>query len=76
MIKPKIILNTSIRINRELGNKLNEAETSYELGMLNKDRGNIQNSKSNFNSALKYFRSLKAEPKIKEIKTQIAALAV
>ena len=74
--KAESLLQTSIRLNKELGNKLNEAETSYELGILYKDQGNVNDSKSRFTEALKYFRQLKAEPKITEIKEQMTALAV
>lgn len=74
--KSENYLRTSMRINKELGNRLNEAETSYELGILYKDIGNIADSKSQFTDALKYYRQLKAQPKINEIKEQITALAV
>lgn len=74
--KAENYLNTSMRINKELGNKLNEAETSYELGVLYKNTGKVKRSKSRFAEALNYFKSLKADLKVKEIKEQIASLAV
>lgn len=73
--KSENYLRTSIRINKELGNRLNEAETSYELGMLYKDLGNIQDSKSNFTDALKYYRQLNALPRMNEVKDMMTALA-
>jgi tetratricopeptide (TPR) repeat protein len=74
--KSENYLRTSMRINKELGNKLNEAETSYELGILYKDLGNISDSKTKFVDALKYYRHLKAQPRVNEIKEQITALSV
>lgn len=68
-------LKTSLRINKEHGNKLNEAETLYELGILYRNIGSTTKSKSMFNEALSYFRSLKASEKLKEIKGQIANLS-
>ncbi len=68
-------LKTSLRINKELGNKLNEAETFYELGVLYKNIGNAPRSKSMFTEALKYFKSLHADKKVKDIKEQISGLA-
>ncbi len=67
--------NTSLRINKEYSNKLNEAETFYELGILYKNIGNTIRSKSMFTEALNYFKSLKTEGKIKVIKEQMANLA-
>jgi tetratricopeptide (TPR) repeat protein len=68
-------LKTSLRINKEHGNKLNEAETLYELGILYRNIGSTTKSKAMFNEALNYFRSLKASEKLKEIKGQIANLS-
>lgn len=64
-------LKTSLRINKEHANKLNEAESFYELGILYKNIGSNIKSKSMFTSALSYFKSLNATEKIVEIKGQI-----
>jgi tetratricopeptide (TPR) repeat protein len=68
-------LKTSLRINKEYGNKFNEAETYLELGSLYKKIGNSGKSNLMFIEALKYFRSLKAEAKVKAIKDQISTLS-
>jgi tetratricopeptide (TPR) repeat protein len=68
-------LKTSLRINKEYGNKFNEAETYLELGSLYKIVGNPDKSNLMFTEALKYFRSLKAEVKVKAIKEQISTLS-
>jgi tetratricopeptide (TPR) repeat protein len=68
-------LKTSLRINKEYGNKFNEAETYLELGALYKKIGNAGKSNLMFTEALKYFRSLKAEVKVKAIREQISSLA-
>jgi tetratricopeptide (TPR) repeat protein len=60
-------LLTSLRINKELGNKLNFAETNFELGQLHKEIGNKNESLEYFNNALKYFKSINALPEIKMI---------
>ena len=68
-------LKTSLRINKEYGNKFNEAETYIELGSLYKKIGNPEKSNLMFTKALKYFRSLKSEVKVKAIKEQISTLS-
>ena len=68
-------LKTSLRINKEYGNKFNEAETYLELASLYKKIGNPGKSNLMFTEALKYFRSLKAEVKVKAIKEQISTLS-
>ena len=67
-------LKTSLRINKEHGNKLNEAETFYEMGILYRNIGSTIKCKSVMKQALSYFQSVKAEDRIKEIKGQIASL--
>ena len=69
-------LKTSLRINKEHSNKLNEAETLYELGILYRNIGSTIKCKSMLAQALNYFRSIKADDKVKEIKEQISNLSV
>ena len=68
-------LKTSLRINKEYGNKFNEAETYLELASLYKKIGNPGKSNLMFTEALKYFKSLKAELNVKAIKEQISTLS-
>jgi tetratricopeptide (TPR) repeat protein len=60
-------LLTSLRINKELANELNFAETSYELGLLYKENNMVKESKLHFNTALKYFKKIKAHHEVKSI---------
>ncbi len=60
-------LLTSLRINTEVGNKLNFAETSFELGLLYKSLGDKKKSKSYFDNAAKYFKSIDAQPDLQAI---------
>jgi hypothetical protein len=45
-------------MNKELGNKLNQAETSLELALLYKKINKIEESKSYFANAVHYFRKV------------------
>lgn len=60
---------TSLRINSELDNKLNYAETSYELGLLYLDSNKTYNAIKYLNTALKYFKKIKAIYEIKKIES-------
>jgi len=60
---------TSLRINSELGNKLNHSETSYELGLLYFELNQPQNFIKHLNSALKYFKKIKAVSEVKKIES-------
>jgi tetratricopeptide (TPR) repeat protein len=62
-------LLTSLRINGELGNKLNHSETSYELGLLCFDIDQPQKASKYLNTALKYFKKIKAVSEIKKIES-------
>lgn len=62
-------LLTSLRINGELGNKLNHSETSYELGLLYNEIDQPQKASKYLNTALKYFKKIKAVSEIKKIKS-------
>lgn len=70
--KAEYLFNTSLRLNIEMGNKLNQAETSTELGILLKKTGKVKESNEKFESALKYFESIDAKTRIKEIETLAA----
>jgi tetratricopeptide (TPR) repeat protein len=58
---------TSLRINKELSNKYNYAETSFELGLLYKETGKKKESSNHLNEAKTYYRRIKAESEIKKI---------
>lgn len=61
-------LLTSMRLNTELGNKLNQAETAYELGLLYKDINRKKDSRYYLNSALQYYKKINAPSEIDIIK--------
>ena len=67
--KAEHYLNTSLRINVEIGNKLNKAETNVELGILLKDRKKTKESNENLEQALKYYESIKARERIRQIES-------
>jgi tetratricopeptide (TPR) repeat protein len=60
-------LATSLRINTELKNELNKAETEFELGLLYKNMNRKNDSKSYFIKAKKYFEKAGALKEVKEI---------
>jgi len=60
-------LLTSLRLNNETGNKLNQAETSYELGMLYNMTKDKEKSKKYFVDALEYYKKIEAEEEIREL---------
>lgn len=64
-------LLTSLRINSELGNKLNHSETSYELGLLYFELNQSQKAIKHLNSALKYFKKIKAVSEIEKIESLV-----
>ena len=65
------LLLTSLRINKEHNNRLNEAETYYERGLLYMETGNSVESINNLNSALKYFKKINAHNEIKNLQELI-----
>jgi tetratricopeptide (TPR) repeat protein len=67
-------LLTSLRINKELGNKLNQAETSFELALLYKKTNKIEESKSYFSNAIHYFRKINAPNKVGFIQSNLSRL--
>jgi tetratricopeptide (TPR) repeat protein len=64
-------LQTSLRLNIETGNQLNQAETYQELGLLYKDMGKGEESEKNLNLALEYFKKINAEPDIRALEKLI-----
>ena len=64
-------LLTSLRLNNETGNKLNQAETSYELGILYNIADDNEKSNKYFADALEYYKKIEAEEEIREIEKLI-----
>lgn len=60
-------LETSLRINSELGNRLNHAETSVELGKLYVELKQIAKARKILNNALKYYNRINAVIEINKI---------
>ena len=65
--KAEFFFNTSLRLNIEMGNKLNEAETNVEMGILFKKTGKTKESNKKLNQALEYYKSINAKTKISEV---------
>ena len=57
-------LNISLRLNDEIKNRLNTAETSYEFGLLYKESGNNKEKDDWLKKALKYYEEIKAVQKV------------
>lgn len=68
------MLLTSLRINNELGNKLNYAETSVELGYLYKSIKKTELAIKYFTIALEYFKKIEAQKEINELTFEINSL--
>ncbi len=66
-------LQTSLRINNETGNKLNYAETSYELGLLYKDWKKGKSFKY-LNEALKINKEIGIQPEVEKIEALLKEL--
>lgn len=64
-------LLTSLRINQELSNKLNQAESSYELGALYSEMGYKEKAKEFFSEAANYFKSINSQSMISKLQDQI-----
>jgi tetratricopeptide (TPR) repeat protein len=64
-------LLTSYRLNKELGNQLNLAETAVELGILYKQKQNQEKITQYFNEALSYFRKINSVSDIQQIEKLI-----
>ncbi len=63
---------TSLRINKELENELNYAETAFELGVLYNEAGREKDASSYFRKAINYYKKIKADSEITRIKLFIA----
>jgi tetratricopeptide (TPR) repeat protein len=68
-------LLTSLRLNKELQNELNLAETSIEIGRLYKETGRTNESKQYFNNAIKYYKKIKAVNELASIVREFAAIS-
>lgn len=64
-------LLTSLRINNELQNKLNTAESSVELGVLYKALSKKEDSNFHFSNAVNYFKKIKAKEEINKIESYL-----
>ena len=53
------MFENSIRLNRDIESKLNEAESCIEMGNLLKERQREEESQHYFQSAINYFKELK-----------------
>jgi tetratricopeptide (TPR) repeat protein len=60
-------LMTSLRINKEVANKYNYAETSFELGLLYKESGKLKESSTYFSTAKTYYKKIKAFNELKKV---------
>jgi hypothetical protein len=60
-------LLTSLRLNDELGNQLNHAETSYELGILYNLTDDKEKSEKHFTDALGYYKKINADEEVNVI---------
>ena len=58
-------------MNNEIGNLLNQAESSYELGLLYYMKNDKEKSKKYYSDALKYYRKINAQEEIKEIEDRL-----
>lgn len=61
-------LLTSLRINKEIKNELNRAETNYELGLLYEEMENPAKAKSHFKLALQYYDEFSCKNEIEKIR--------
>jgi adenylate cyclase len=64
-------LLTSLRINQELSNDLNRAESLYELGKLYIDMNQRDKASEVFSSSLEYYRKINSSEMIKKLKHEI-----
>lgn len=62
---------TSLRMNKELRNELNEAETSYELGTLYGELNRSKESQLHLKRALNYYKGIKAFNEVINIQTKL-----
>jgi len=64
-------LLNSLRMNTSLKNKMNIAETSFELAVLYEEKNNSQSKESYLTSALNYFKQINAFKKVKKIEDML-----
>ncbi|MCH7773610.1 MAG: tetratricopeptide repeat protein [Bacteroidetes bacterium] len=64
-------LLNSLRMNISLKNKMNIAETSFELAVLYEEKNNSQSKESYLTSALNYFKQINAFKKVKKIEDML-----
>jgi len=69
--KSDSLLKTSLMMNIELGNKLNEAETSVELGRLYNKLNDEKRSAEYFKRAIAYYKGQGSKKIVKEIQINI-----
>ncbi|MEJ2104198.1 MAG: hypothetical protein P8X47_06430 [Ignavibacteriaceae bacterium] len=65
-------LNISLRLNDEVKNRLNTAETSYEFGLLYNESGNNKGKEDWLKKALIYYEEIKAAQKVNHITELLA----
>ncbi len=70
------LFQTSLRLNAELKNELNTAETHFELGELEAERKNQQRAREAFIRALEHFTNVGAKKEIERTTTRIEQLEV
>jgi adenylate cyclase len=70
--RSEILLKTSLMMNLKLGNKLNEAETSFELGRLYCKLNDKKKSVKWFTKAFTYYKGQGTKKKIMEIEPLLA----
>ena len=64
-------LLTSLRINKELKNDMNSAETNFQLGILYEKMKERTKSRNNFNLALKYYYKFSCNKEIAKIEKHL-----
>jgi tetratricopeptide (TPR) repeat protein len=72
--KSEILLKTSLMMNIELGNKLNEAETSVELGRLYYKLKDKQKGSECLRKAIAYYRMQGSKKKIRELEPLLTGI--
>jgi len=65
-------LNISLRLNNELENRLNTAETSFEYGILSDKNGKVSEKTDWLKKALEYYSEIKAAGKVDVIEEMLA----
>lgn len=64
---------TSLRLNQELKNDLNKAETNFELGLLYLDMDREKEGKAKLRSALRFYEKINDEKEVEKIKDKLHA---